>query len=58
MFTHVWYWRKRLPDRHGQPCRILVRGKLNSCLVEFQDGYRVVTSRWAVRKAKPASNSL
>ncbi len=49
-FPYVWYWKKRLPDRRGQPCRILARGKLNSILVEFKDGYTVITSRYAVRK--------
>ena len=46
-----WHWRKRLPERHGQPCRVLARGALNSVLVEFEDGYRVFTSRFAVRKS-------
>lgn len=53
MFDHVWFWRTRLPERKGQPCRVRVRGKMNSILVEFQDGYKVVTSRYAVRKANP-----
>lgn len=48
--THVWYWRARLPERKGQPCRVLARGTMNSILVEFADGFQVVTSRWAVRK--------
>jgi hypothetical protein len=48
--THTWRWRCRLPDRHGQPCRVLARGKLNSILVEFADGFRVVTSRYAVQR--------
>lgn len=52
-FDHVWYWRVRLPHRKGQRCRVLVRAKrMNSVLVEFEDGGRVVTSRYAVRKAK------
>lgn len=50
--THLWRWRVRRPDRKGQPCCILARGKLNSCLVQFADGERVVTSRYAVRKIK------
>jgi hypothetical protein len=48
----VWWWRKRLPERKGQRCRILARGSRNSVAVEFEDGYRVITSRWAVRKIK------
>jgi hypothetical protein len=48
--THVWRIKTRLPERKGQRCRVVARGKLNSCLVEFPDGLRVVTSRWSVRK--------
>lgn len=48
--THYWFWKKKLPERKGKPCRILTRGRMNSILVEFEDGYKVVTSRWAVRK--------
>ena len=47
----VWFWKSRLPERKGQPCKVLVRGGMNSILVEFEDGQRVVTSRYAVRKA-------
>lgn len=47
---HVWFWRTRLPERKGQPCRVLARGAMNSVLVEFADGLRVVTSRYAVRR--------
>jgi hypothetical protein len=49
-----YYWRvhARLPERFGQRCRVLVRGRMNSCLVEFEDGYRVVTSRYYVRRVR------
>jgi hypothetical protein len=49
-FTHLWFWKSRLPARKGQHWRVLARGRMNSILVEFEDGYRVVTSRYAVRK--------
>jgi len=53
-FDHIWWWRTRLPERKGQRCRILVRAKrMNSVLVEFEDGFRVVTSRYAVRRTRP-----
>ena len=52
MFTHVWYWKSRLPERKDQLCKILARGKMNSILVEFADGFKVITSRYAVRKVK------
>lgn len=49
--THYWRVRTRLAERFGQQCRIVARGKLNSVLVEFDDGF-VVTSRWYVRRLK------
>lgn len=45
-----WRVRSRLPARFGATCRVLVRGGMNSCLVEFEDGYRVVTSRNYLRR--------
>jgi hypothetical protein len=50
---HMFRWRRVLGGecRHGQPCRVVARGRLNSVLVEFRDGWRVITSRYAVRKA-------
>lgn len=50
----IYYWRvrTRLPERFGQKCAVLARGKKNSCLVEFEDGYKVVTSRNYIRKIK------
>lgn len=49
-FDHRWRVRTRLPERFGQPCRVLVRGAMNSVLVEFPDGHKVVTSRYYVRR--------
>ena len=54
--THIWWWRTNLGERKGQPCRVLARGRLNSILVEFGDGFRVITSRYAVRKLQAAGN--
>ena len=48
--TQRWHWRKWMPERHGQLCRVLAVGRMNSALVEFEDGTKVVTSRYAVRK--------
>ena len=49
----IWYWRSRLAERKGQRCQVLARGRMNSILVEFEDGYLVVTSRYAVRQVRP-----
>lgn len=51
--THMWYWRKWLPERHGQPCRVVATGRMNAALIEFEDGYRVISSRYAARKLTP-----
>ena len=51
--THRWHFRKWLPERHGQLCRVLATGRMNSALVEFEDGHKVITSRYAVRKLTP-----
>lgn len=51
-FPYVWYWRARLPERRGQRCRILIRARrMWSALVELEDGFKVVTSARAVRRA-------
>jgi hypothetical protein len=50
-YDYIWFWRSRLPERKGQRCRVLVRGKRNTVLVEFEDGVRFVTSRHAVRRS-------
>ncbi len=51
MTLYRWRVRTRLPERFGTACRVLVRGSMNSQLVEFvSDGYRVVTSRNYTRR--------
>jgi|GEM_PF-722688 len=53
---YVYTWKRtamRVLDRKGQACKVLARGKMNSCMIEFADGFRTVTSRNALRKAKP-----
>ena len=49
--THIYRWDRQ--SRKGQPCRLLVRGSLNSILLEFADGYRMVTSGNSIRRIKP-----
>lgn len=49
--SYIYRW-----DRHGrkgQPCIVTARGAMNSIRVEFSDGYAMVTSGNAIRKAKP-----
>ncbi len=56
-FGYIWYWRSRLGERKGQACRVLAHGRMNSVLIEFEDGYQVITSRYAVRKRISVASS-
>jgi hypothetical protein len=35
-------------ERQGQRCRVWARGTMDSIGVEFDDGFRTVTARWAI----------
>ena len=48
--TYAYWWHRC--GRKGQFCKVIARGKMNSCMVEFEDGWRMVTSRNAIRKRK------
>lgn len=50
--THVFWWRKYRPEWKGRLCRVVARGKLNSVMIEFEDGTGAVTSRYAVRRIR------
>jgi hypothetical protein len=55
-FPYVWHWRQSSwrafdRERKGERCRVVCRGTMNSALVEFEDGWRTVTSRSGLRKA-------
>jgi hypothetical protein len=50
-FDHYWRVRTKLPERYRQRCRVVARGRMNSLLVVFADGHRVITSRHYVRRA-------
>ncbi len=52
MTDHIYRWRRVLGGvcRHGQPCRVTARGRMNSVRVQFENGWTVITSRYAVRR--------
>jgi hypothetical protein len=43
---YVYRWNRQ--GRKGYVCRVLARGSMNSCLVVFADGFKMVTSRNAL----------
>jgi hypothetical protein len=47
--TYRYHWNRM--GRKGQLCKVLARGTMNSCMVEFEDGYLAITSRNALRVA-------
>jgi hypothetical protein len=47
--TYIYRWDRQ--GRKGQRCKVLARGTMNSCCVEFEDGYTMVTSRNALKRA-------
>ena len=49
-WPYIWFWKAVLGERKGQSCKVTARGKMNSIRVEFPDGFKVITSRWAVRR--------
>lgn len=52
---YIYFWNRM--GRKGQLCRVLVRGKMNSCAVEFlADGFQAITSRNALRRAPEPPN--
>jgi hypothetical protein len=54
--VYIFRWDRH--DRKGQPCLVLARGKMNSCLVKFEDGYTMVTSRNALRMRHEHSDPI
>ena len=50
--TYLYVWRNnaKRATLYGRLCRVLIRGRMNSALVEFEDGQREIVSRNALRK--------
>lgn len=51
-YTFRWGNNSKRAQLKGLRCKVLARGKMNSCLVEFKDGQKEIVSRNALRKAK------
>ena len=55
-FCYIYFWHRM--GRKGQRCRVIVRGKMNSAWIQFEDGFEAVTSRNALRKLKAPADVL
>lgn len=51
VYPYIYRWDRQ--GRKGHVCRVTARGTKNSIRVEFADGYVMITSGNAIRKAKP-----
>jgi len=51
-FGYFYSWRnnEKRATLYGRACRVLARGKMNSCAVEFENGQLEIISRHALRK--------
>jgi hypothetical protein len=56
LYIYAWANNARRRELQGRRCRILVRGRMNTVLVEFLDnGERVTTSTRALRRIGAAA---
>lgn len=49
-YVYTWKNNEKRKALYGRRFKVLVRGRANSTLVEFEDGQREVISRNAIRK--------
>jgi hypothetical protein len=47
---YIYFWNRQ--NRKGQRCWMTARGAMNSCRLEFDDGFKMITSRNAIRREK------
>lgn len=50
--VYVYCWKKYNPALFGRRCRVISRGSMNSALVEFEDGFKCIVSRNALRRVR------
>ncbi len=57
-FPYYFAWKNNDLRRqyYGKPCRLVAAGALNSILIEFENGRRLVTSRNAIRRIPRSSH--
>lgn len=50
LYYFAWGNNTKRETLKGRACRVLYRGKMNSCLIEFVNGQRECVSRNALRR--------
>ena len=51
-YYFAWGNNPKRATMKGRKCRVIVRGKMNSCEIEFENGQKEIVSRNAIRKVK------
>jgi hypothetical protein len=51
-YYYAWGNNEKRATMKGRRCRVLMRGEMNSCLIEFENGQKEIVSRNAVRKVR------
>ena len=51
-YIFAWGNNPKRAKMKGRRCKVLCRGKMNSCKIEFEDGQQECVSRNALRKGK------
>lgn len=52
MYIYKFRNNERRAELYGRECKILAKGKMNSVLIEMENGERVITSANALREKK------
>jgi hypothetical protein len=56
LYRFCWKNNEKRRSLYGRQCSIVIRGRANSALVEFENGQREVVSRNALRKGISRGN--
>jgi hypothetical protein len=51
-YYYAWKNNSKRETMYKRACRVIARGAMNSCMVEFEDGQREIVSRNAVKVRK------
>lgn len=52
MYYYAWKNEKKRRTLYGKRCKVLVRGRMNSVLVEFENGSKEIVSINALKKVR------
>ena len=50
IYKYIWGNNEKRKTFKNRNCKVITKGRMNSICVEFENGERVITSRYAVRK--------